>query len=343
MSEIPVTEAAPKTARFGPRVLVPAVACVVAVGGTGAWLALGSGGGSGACTALVKDPRIERALGDAYEDDLSCEDLGEAIQEAAVGDEPQRRHSKEQAQAMKSVIYALDDEIRRAGPGQKLHAELRGPVAAALADYVVDTHRMLGVGDAQYTRNASPADDAWEAKDGFHMAVLKDPLLRVMRAVSDDPDAYVRLRTAETRYAADELAAVDRKAAGFALSVPPSSAARAFAALDAVATDVMRDRTKEEADAWQRSVIDALADDDSDDVPSFEDRPAEHITGTWRKGLATAKAEERAPYLERQGADMTRIWGQARGMKATALSGLVNGSVNRADAARVEFLGRLAG
>lgn len=126
-----------------------------------------------------------------------------------------------------------------------------------------------------------------------------------MHAVSQDPQAYAMLRLAETRYAAQQLAAVPGDATGGALTLPPTKNARALGILDGVADAFARDQ------AWRTAVRDRLLREPTA-RGSYQEDPAGHLTATWLQGLRNTPEAELADRLRTQGADFARTWTQAR-------------------------------
>lgn len=289
--------------------LIAAVACVAVAGGIGAWFLVGSGGDAEGCADLLKDKRIQKALGEDHAAVTDCAALGTAIREATVGSVP-GEHSLRQAQAMKDVLVAvgngLDDK------GGRLDPELSVPLAVALADYAADTDKLLGIGDADHVSHAVPSEPAWEDADGVHMSVLRLELLRTIRALSQEPAAYTALRDAATRYAAEGLAAVRPGTTGAELTVPPARNSRTLGTLDGVRADVLRDLGEKEADRWQDEVLAGLTKD-ATEPPSYTKDPVGHLVATWQQTLRAKGADA----LEDQSADLTATWGTALGLDAS--------------------------
>ncbi|MFE4060143.1 hypothetical protein ACFXP3_28255 [Streptomyces sp. NPDC059096] len=318
-----------RTRRFRTTGLVIAVA-LAAVGGLGAWQLLGNDEGPGPCDSLLADRRVQEVLGEDAESGTSCAGLGEAIRKATVADSS-GRHTSGQALAMRTVLSALAKEVERRGD-DTLDPALRGPVADALADYAGDVHALLGTGNAAYTKNGSPSAGPWQEKDGYHMAVPRESLLRVVRAVSEDPLAYVAVRDAQTLRASEALSNVAEDARGFDLSAPLSNSARVLATLDAVAEDVLRGRDGKGAERWRSTVVTKLADGPVR-PPSYADDPVRHLVGTWRSGVRSAKAEDAFPELREQGVRLVEIWSAARETDDRTLDSLVRTCRTSADSA----------
>ncbi|MFI6704036.1 hypothetical protein ACIBJC_34740 [Streptomyces sp. NPDC050509] len=303
---------------------------MAAVGALGAWLLLGTGESSTPCAGLLADRRVQEALGKGSRPGMSCADLGEAIRMATVADSS-GRHTSGQALAMRRVLPALAEDVERRAD-RTLDPGLRAPVAHALADYAGDVHALLGAGDAEYGRNGASSAGPWGSDDGYHMAVPRNELLHVVRAVSDDPLAYVAVRDAQTLRASAALADVTEGARGFGLSAPVSSSARVLATLDAVAADVLRSRDSEEAKDWRSTVV-AKLEDGPVQPASYADDPVRHLVGTWRSALRSAKGEDAFPALREQGVRLVEIWSVARKTDDKTLNGLVRTGRAAADSA----------
>ncbi|MFB6583550.1 hypothetical protein ACFCYC_40130 [Streptomyces sp. NPDC056402] len=87
---------------------------------------------------------------------------------------PVTPHTDAQARVMHDVIGEL-------GPSQKIHENLREPLARALSSYTEDTHQMLGsMGSSQYITSAT-GDGLFHDGDKTHMAVTQQDLASVPR------------------------------------------------------------------------------------------------------------------------------------------------------------------
>ncbi|MER5354393.1 DUF6571 family protein [Kitasatospora sp. NPDC002551] len=132
--------------------------------------------------------------------------LAAAIEAAATGDVPGEGshhggpHTPAQARVMQGVVDALDADGKGA---EDVHDDLKMPLANALSDYVDDTHQIL----SQHHTNADH-NGVWEENGEGHLGGTADHLIRVMRGVSDEPEAYATLYNAERAKAAEALAAI---------------------------------------------------------------------------------------------------------------------------------------
>ncbi|MFB7473891.1 DUF6571 family protein [Kitasatospora sp. NPDC056184] len=167
--------------------------------------------------------------------------LAAAVEAAATGDVPGEGshnggpHTPAQARVMQGVVDALD----AGGKGSEIHDDLKMPLANALSDYVDDTHQIL----SQHHTNAKH-DGAWEENGEGHLGGTPDHLIRVMRGVSDEPEAYATLYNAERAKAAETLAAIPAGQQG-----PAWNVGAALGAYDAIRSDVILDE-KDDRMEW---------------------------------------------------------------------------------------------
>ncbi|WP_328877085.1 hypothetical protein [Streptomyces sp. NBC_00299] len=101
--------------------------------------------------------------------------------------------------------------------------DLRAPLAAALVDYAQDTQEIPNGVNGEYTHG----EDEVPRRDGatIRMPARIDDLVKVLRAVSQDPAAYGDLRAAHVRQCAARLAEVPARATGARYSWPARSCA----------------------------------------------------------------------------------------------------------------------
>ncbi|WP_406109113.1 hypothetical protein OG698_40510 [Streptomyces sp. NBC_01003] len=301
--------ASPSSRRIRAAVLATSIV-VVAAGGVGIWKwTRPDGSDAVTCSALLNDTRIHNALGSAYRKNLSCHGLGEALREAGTGDKP-GIHSKVQAQAMRNTLQATSDALTKSKQ-KSIAGPLRLPLAALITDYAPDTYEILKELDADYLTHASD-DEPWEDNSGVHMTVAHEDLVRVVRAISDSPTAYAKVRSAEGRYAAHTLAAIPGTAKGFSLSLPPTGNALVLGALDGVAADVTNGLSKRESARWNKDMVDSLVSSTTANIPDYKSNPAEYINNTWAKGLSTTSTNSSKVFHE-QGLHYMNIWAKERG------------------------------
>ncbi|GAA2944068.1 DUF6571 family protein [Streptomyces argenteolus] len=144
------------------------------------------------------------------EDTGKATGLGAAIQAAATGHGPGEKlgeagpHTEGQARVMHNTIRYLDSEMG----GDEFPEDLKNlqqPMARAMADYVSDTHIILGGQESDYGGIAG-SDSIHGSGDKAHIAVGQGSLIRVMRGISDDAPSYSLLYEAERAYSAEVLA-----------------------------------------------------------------------------------------------------------------------------------------
>ncbi|MFB7210139.1 hypothetical protein [Streptomyces sp. NPDC056255] len=293
-----------------PRFLVLSLVLILLLGAGVAWFVQGSSGPS-SCEVVRDDKRVEKALGDRYDEEMACAELGEAVKAVTVG-QAAGEHSLGQAQAMKDVLLAVAESIDEAGGG--LDAGLRLSLGQVLADYRADLQENMGLTPADYVRNGLPSKPAWKDEDGVHVSVdWKTVLLPVVRAVSQDPGAYAVIRDAMTLQGAEGLAATKPDSAGSLLSAPAARSAWAFGNLDGVAADVVRDLGKDRGRQWQTAVLAKLSSagkGEKTTVPAFSEDAVGHLVARWRGDVKAKGAEA----LENQGASMFGEWCNAVGV-----------------------------
>ncbi|MFJ3905962.1 hypothetical protein [Streptomyces sp. NPDC090025] len=145
-------------------------------------------------------------------DPTKAQGLGNAIQAAATGHAPGEplgavgAHTEGQARVMQSAIQILDDDKGGDEFDDNL-ANIRQPMARALADYVADTHITLNGQESDYGEVDGKDDITTLAGPGenSHIAVGQGSLIRVMRGIADDGPSYALLYEAERAYSAHQL------------------------------------------------------------------------------------------------------------------------------------------
>ncbi|MCC3774961.1 hypothetical protein [Streptomyces sp. UNOB3_S3] len=130
--------------------------------------------------------------------------LGQAIEAAATGHaplpdgalpNPEARHDQAQARVMHDTVELVDPGSSSAAP-----ANLRRPLANALAEYSTDTHEILSA-----KTDYQDETGVWSDDGKIKMSVGRDKLLRAMRGLAEDPLAYATLHHAESRHISHEL------------------------------------------------------------------------------------------------------------------------------------------
>ncbi|WP_405419313.1 hypothetical protein [Streptomyces erythrochromogenes] len=177
------------------------------------------------------------------DDPTSRAGLGAALEAATTGHSPLGRHQDPWPVTPHTDAQAriMHDVVGELGPSQKVHENLREPLARALASYTEDTHQILGgMGSSQYI-TAATGDGFFREGEKVHMAVSEKDLAQFMRGLSDDPEAYATLHKAESRYISLEMEKIPQGATGFAQSNPLSNAGATLGAYSAIREDVLND------------------------------------------------------------------------------------------------------
>ncbi|MFF9471961.1 hypothetical protein ACF1E9_04930 [Streptomyces roseolus] len=187
-----------------------------------------------------------------------AEGLGAAVQAAATGHTPGEKlgppgpHTEGQARVMHDTIRLLDSEM--GGDEFPEHLEnLRRPLAQAMADYVADTHEILGGQDMNYG-GVGGSDSIHGSGDRAHIAVGQGSLVRVMRGVADDAPAFSLLYDTERTYAASILNDAPRFSGSLHddsadWNVRASGIGNAMGALNGIGADVYVDK-QDDREKW---------------------------------------------------------------------------------------------
>lgn len=275
------------------------------------------------CTGLRTDQRIRTVLGAAHRDGMSCGELADGLRHAVGAGTPPGSRTREQADAMRTVVLALADR-----PDHRVHPDLRRPLAAALAEYAADTHEVLTRTNDRYRQHDGASGGAWQDEQGVHVAVEHGRLLAALRGLCADPQAYAELRGADLRRGAADLAAVPGGPAAAepagasagtgagtgtaeaALVAPLVRTAAAAGAYDGLAQDVLRGLGDDRRAGWRDEVLRHLADPDQPPPPAFAvDGPA-HLARTWLHGVTRGDADGTARFarLDDQAAGLLAAW-----------------------------------
>ncbi|MDJ0384560.1 hypothetical protein [Streptomyces sp. G-G2] len=282
--------------------------CLALLGGIAAWHLAGRETAA-PCNGLSEDTRVRQSVGAGLQPGMNCAAVGKAIVQATSGSAP-GRHTQAQAQAMKDVLFALGSGSEHSKE-LDLDPGLRVPLATALADFAPDLHEMLAGLDSQYAFKAGHDILPWESGGTYHLSVHNNVFRTTLRAVAEDLKALALLRMAETRTAAQRLAAVPADATGTSFSLPPTANARALGILDGIADAVTHDEDPQQAQKWRRVFLDRILSERA--TPhSYQDDPAGYLTVTWLQELVNAPEANRPEHLRSQGVDMARAWTQAR-------------------------------
>lgn len=165
--------------------------------------------------------------------------FGAALESAATGHVPGSKHDlgghdTAQARVMNETIGVLN----AAGEADKLPANLRTPMSHMLMDYTPDTHQILGMDNNKY----NGVDRVWNDDGQVRMAVPKEELVRIMRGVADDPEAFGQVYRAEKQYSQDVFAAMPDDAKSLATQNRIMETSAALGAYDGVRADVVFDK-----------------------------------------------------------------------------------------------------
>ncbi|RCG25987.1 hypothetical protein DTL70_07860 [Streptomyces diacarni] len=139
--------------------------------------------------AGMNDPDKENS--DARQGLARAIEAGATGEQPIVGDgaaRPHATHTIPEARIMNQVIDQTDPGMG----GSSLPENLQRPIANALADYSSDTHRSLYRGD-----DASDHPGVHGSADNATLNVNPQKLVRVMRGVSDSPEAFAMMHQAE--------------------------------------------------------------------------------------------------------------------------------------------------
>lgn len=170
--------------------------------------------------------------------------LGAALEAGATGHPPLGpnqdpwpvpSHSPAEARVMDAIIKNLDQ-----GTSTSIPADLRAPVAKALAEYTPDTHEILGGSGGGYVTHM--VDGSWTDPDGkAHLATSPEKLVHLLRGLSEEPAAYGDLNKTELRYIDQQLHQMPDGATGYSRSVPLSHAGSVLGTYTAIREDLLND------------------------------------------------------------------------------------------------------
>ncbi|GAA3390149.1 hypothetical protein [Streptomyces roseoviridis] len=219
------------------------------------------------------DPWMATAVGPPMDMDNpnKAAGLGAAIQAAATGHEPGEKpgpvglHSDGQARVMHHAIKYLDSEMG----GDEFPEDLKNlqkPMAHALADYVADTHVILGGQESAYGGIKGNEDITIRQGPGdtSSIAVGQGSLVRVMRGVADDSEGFALLYESERAYSAHQLATVpsfegDKTHASSAeWNDRGRDVGAAMGALNGIGADVYRDKMDDKVE-WAEDTAEYAA------------------------------------------------------------------------------------
>ncbi|UKY47801.1 hypothetical protein [Streptomyces inhibens] len=178
--------------------------------------------------------------------------FGDALRAATTGDEPSvkvidpdGKHTAAQARIMRDVINNFDG-----GPNhEEVTENLRQPLAKALAGYTGDTHEILTNDNDEFSRQEQirdkhgkfHGDGLFSNAEGSHVSPDRGSLIRFMRGLSEEPDAYGTIRKAETAHIAEQMDAVHGRTA-HDIREPAERGASVLGTYDAIRDDTIRDK-----------------------------------------------------------------------------------------------------
>ncbi|MEV4915856.1 hypothetical protein AB0K47_03440 [Streptomyces tirandamycinicus] len=226
---------------------------------------------------------------------------------------------------MIDILQATSDVLEESGK-KSLDASLHLPMAEMIADYTPETHEILAQLDAEYVTHISDGKP-WRDESGVHIAVDHEVLVRVLRALSQTPEAYAEVRAAEGHYAAENLASISPTADGAALSARPAGNARALGVLDAIAEDVTSALHEDEAVEWDKRMVQLLRSTSPAGVPSYASDAAGYIDTMWTRTLMPTTRNGDKTFRE-QSSRILDPWGKGRGDGFKPPSGLKEDCVN---------------
>lgn len=299
---------APRSRRLLYGVTASLIAVVLA---GGAWFLFGRGQAAVGCDALVKDHRVKSALSSHYSSGMSCSELGAAVRTSTTGSGAGPR-TKAQADSMKQILLAVKESLD--GTGRSIAADLRRPLAESLAGYANDVQEILDGLTSEYFDADGQDDPAWQDEAGYHFSVPYGDLVSVLRAVSEDPAAYVVLRNAQTEWGAAQLASLVREKMNNTVLVAPTHNASALGNYDAIAADVVRHKGASSGARWADTVNTELRRPATVAPVAPRSALSDRITRSWRASLVSVPAAQRTDELRKQGPFMFTTWAEAVGL-----------------------------
>ncbi|MBD0692730.1 DUF6571 family protein [Streptomyces sp. CBMA123] len=252
-----------------------------------AYLDPNSGGGNQHLHYLLKDRKWPDGwVANPYAgvvkmpDPLSQSGLGAALEAATTGQPAGAPHTGHHTEAQARIMHDTVTTLDEGQGGNKVNANLRQPLANALADYTNDSHEIFNGRNSQYADHGSAV---WTDANGtVHMGVGEDSLVRVMRGLSDNPDAYATLHQAESAKIAQELSSLGPNASQNDIQDVMNKGAASLGVYDAVRADVamgQRDDANLQAD-WKAKVAYHVVGAPLTPIPWVGDS-AQRLVDTW--------------------------------------------------------------
>ncbi|GAA2349812.1 DUF6571 family protein [Streptomyces cuspidosporus] len=182
-----------------------------------------------------------------HDDPLGKMGLGAALEAAATGyapgtDHPLGQHTEAQARVLHQAVASLNN----AGGAEKLDFALRRPMANILMDYTPDVHQTLARDNTVYRAH----DGVWVDNGVTKVSIPEDQLVKIMRGIANDPEAYADMYNAEAHYVADTFSSMPEKVSENT-RVPIQEASSALGMYDGVRADVLFD-DRDKKIQWER-------------------------------------------------------------------------------------------
>lgn len=248
--------------------------------------------------------------------------LGSILEAATTGEEAGPPHTAGEARIMRDTVTLLDTP-----PGhEEIKPNLRQPLANCLADYTNDTHEILSGLQDTYTDDAPRQGGAgvFGSDENAHMTPDSDKLIRMMRGIAEDPEAYGTMHKAETAYIAKQLEDTGGDTAD-SIRDPARKGGSALGAYDAVREDVIYDK-RDNANAqedWKAKTIYHIAGTPVTAVPGIGDA-AQRMLDAWtydisnqEKGYnndaAAAEVADRSLTSQQEMRDLMKEWAEGEG------------------------------
>ena len=181
--------------------------------------------------------------------------LANAIEAATTGDQPgshrtdyEKGHREEEARVMQETIARLDNHGD--GGGDKIPENMQKPLARALGDYTADTHAIIAGSEDGY-RDPDGHSKVIGKDEDAHIANPERSVIRVMRGISDDPEAFAHLYQNERDYSAQQMgsAPVNGGEGNENHRVPAVDTGNVLGAYNAIGSDAYLDE-KDEKKQW---------------------------------------------------------------------------------------------
>lgn len=223
--------------------------------------------------------------------------LGDALEAAVRGeraDTPPNltAHTPRQQQLMDSLIDHFGGDSVEGNP---VHPNLREPLGDALADYTASNHRIL------------TGDYASEHQNPHQ-------LIRFMRGVAEDPEAYATMHEAESLYIADRIAGADSDH----VATEVREGGEVLGVYDEIRADVLEDEA--DASGWNDDVLKHIVSEPVGHVPGVGSA-ATAIIDVWMNDMAERVQTEAASQVAREAlasevhiTDLVESWATHEGL-----------------------------